>query len=130
MRERETVLFKYLNVKLVLVSSDVNERHLRETLVVVRSRKVSPRDVRVAEQVDLDQLAVDQPPGVNDGALEGVAPQDRVFFGLTDDPFGDDGFDLILKKTFLSYLSLGVYGIGVVSIPSLSIPKMFQNKLY
>ena len=47
-----------------------------------------------AEEVDLGQLAVDQPPGVNDGALEGVAPQDRVLLGLADDAVRDNGLDL------------------------------------
>ena len=47
-----------------------------------------------AEEVDLGQLAVDQPPGVNDRALEGVAPQDRVLLGLADDAVRDNGLDL------------------------------------
>ena len=86
----------YLDVQLIFVGADVDERHVGRgaVAVVVADRKVSARNVVAAEEIDLGQLSVDQPPGVNDGALEGVAPQDRVLLGLADDAVRDNGLDL------------------------------------
>lgn len=58
------------------------------------------RDVVVTKQVDLGQLAVDQSPGVNNRALEGVAPQNGIFLCLANDSVRNDGFNLKLKLKY------------------------------
>ena len=58
------------------------------------------RDVVVTKQVDLGQLAVDQSPGVNNRALEGVAPKNGIFLCLANDSVRNDGFNLKLKLKY------------------------------
>ena len=96
----------YLYVQLILVRADVNEWHAGSRFIVVTCvREISVRDVVVTKQVDLGQLAVDQSPGVNNRALEGVAPQNGIFLCLANDSVRNDGFNLKLKLKYWGFYS-------------------------
>jgi len=90
-----------LDVQLILVGANVDERHVGGGAVV---RKIPSRDVVVAEQVDFGQLAVDQPPGVDDRTRKGVAPKDRVLLSLANDAFGNDSLDLERKQLNCNFI--------------------------
>ncbi len=90
----------YLDIQLVFVRPDVDERHgaLRSQVVLRCRRQISSWNVRVTEQVDLCQLSIDKSPGVNDGGWESVTPKNVVLLRLANDTLGYNGFDLSIRN--------------------------------